>query len=220
MMVIGAGLPIRRLGQVLLACALLTGGSSSLLADAEDELFQQDRTTAPKTDRQIQQPTVSSRADLALPDVRYGEEELPAPVAETRRALIAAATSGELSQLLTVLTGRNEIMPMLDDKPVRDPIAYWKSLSFDGTGRDVLAQLLKVLRSGYVVTNAGTADETYVWPYHSAYPLDRLNPQQEVELYAIMTPREVKEMDPAEGYTGSRIGIAPNGTVRYFRVGD
>lgn len=219
MMIIGAGLHIRRIGRAILTCTMLTVFSTSLLADAEDSLHLQD-SSAPKSDRTFQTPTATSRADLILPTVLYGEEQLPAPVAEMRRALIAAATSGEIGQLANVLTARNDIMPVLDDKPVKDAVAFWKGISFDGTGRDVLAQLLKVLRSGYVIANAGTPDETYVWPYHSAYPLDRLNPQQEVELYAIMTPREVKEMDPREGYTGYRIGIAPDGAVRYFRVGD
>jgi len=218
-MVIGAALHIRAIWRVLLTCTMLTGLSSSLLADAEDSLLLENHS-APKADRRMQEPTVASRADLALPHVLYGEESLPEAVAETRRALITAATSGELSELAVALKGHNDIMPVLDDRPVKDAIGFWKSLSFDGTGRDVLAQLLKVLRSGYVVVNAGKPDETYVWPYHGAYPLDRLNPQQEVELYAIMTPREVKEMDPAEGYTGYRIGIAPDGSVRYFRAGD
>ncbi|WP_137390025.1 hypothetical protein [Rhodoligotrophos defluvii] len=184
------------------------------------EPYQGASQAAPKGDRPTMQAPGAPREDLALPPVHYGEEGLPPPVAETRRAMIEAATTGEIEQLAAVFAARNEVMPQLQNQPVRDPVAYWRSISIDGTGRDILAEVLKVLRSGYVHVNVGQPDETYVWPYHSVYPIDRLDPQQQVELYALMRPQEVREMDPAEGYTGYRIGIAPNGSVRYFKLAD
>lgn len=209
-----------RRGTALCLAGILLGAASFTAAKADgEEPFQPQSQPAPKADRPMQTP-VPNREDLALPPVFYGVESLPAPVAETRQALITAALSGDIEQLAGVLATRNEVLPELRDTPVNDPVAYWRSISFDGTGRDVLAQMLKILRSGYAHVDAGTPKEMFIWPYHSVYPLDRLNPQQEVELYVIVTPREVREMDPAEGYTGYRIGISNDGSVRFFRSSD
>ncbi|MGF7159755.1 hypothetical protein FHS85_001374 [Rhodoligotrophos appendicifer] len=188
-----------------------------LLADAV-ETFTPQSSMHSKTDRSSDAEP-SPRTDLALPMIFYGEAGLPDSVAATREALISAATSGEITELESALR-RSGSFPMVQSTPVDDPVAYWKSISFDGTGRDVLAQILKILRSGYVHVDAGKPSEMFIWPYHAVYPIDRLTPQQQVELYVIMPPREVMEMDPAEGYGGYRIGVATDGTVRYFKTSD
>ncbi|WP_342642968.1 hypothetical protein [Rhodoligotrophos ferricapiens] len=202
------------IGMAVSLCAAQPAGADAV------EPYRPPTQAAPKSDRPVTQAPAAPRTDLALPQVHYGEEGLPQPVAETRRAMIEAATSGSLEQLAAVFSARNEVLPELQNVPVRDPVAYWRSISIDGTGREILAEVLKVLRSGYVHVNVGQPDETFIWPYHAVYPTDRLNPQQQVELYTLMRPQEVRELDPAEGYTGYRIGIAPNGSVRYFKLAD
>ena len=105
------------------------------------------------------------------------------------------------------------IIDSFDPKPIvsfgdeNDAIAYWKASSADGTGRDILAEMIKVFSSGFSHINSGTAEDTYVWPYHFVYPLDKLTAEQEVELYLLVPAEYRKDMEDAGGYIGFRAGI-------------
>ncbi|QPC42086.1 hypothetical protein HW532_04800 [Kaustia mangrovi] len=154
-----------------------------------------------------------------LPPVHYSTDALPERVLNTRNALLHAASTGEIENLRAVIE-QNELMPMVSFGGAADPIAYWKEISSDGTGRDVLAELIKVLTSGFVLMEPGTDREMFIWPYHYAYPLDRLTPAQEVELYLLITPEERENMLRAGSYLGYRAGIGPDGTLHFFIAGD
>ena len=70
-----------------------------------------------------------------------------------------------------------------------DPVAYWKKISGDGEGREVLAALAEILDAGYVTVPLGRDLENnriYVWPYFAEVPLRKLTPAQQVELLRLV----------------------------------
>eukprot|EP01132_Coremiostelium_polycephalum_P011076 gene11076-13551_t len=97
-----------------------------------------------------------------------------------------------------------------------DPIAYLKSLAGDTDGQEILAIAIDILNSGYVHLDAGTPDELYVWPYFFAYPLDKLDAKQRVELFQIVTAGDYDEMKQFGTYVFYRLGITPKGRWRFF----
>ncbi len=160
---------------------------------------------------------VNQKAELAdkpveiLRDVRI----LPAEVNRTRQAILAAAMSGDIDSMRVPIE-MNEIPPIVAREKVADPIAYWKTLSGDGEGREILAILVKLLRTGFVEKHAGTGDALYVWPYFAEIPTDALTPAQEVELLTLVSPSQFKAMKASGRYDHYRIGIAHDGTWHYF----
>lgn len=154
-----------------------------------------------------------------LPEILYDLKKLPGPVLKKRNAILQAAKTGDLNALKQVLAD-NKLVPNFSFGGEKDPLAFWKQSSADKTGRDILAEMVRVFSSGFVLFGAGTPNEVYIWPYHFAHPLDKLTPAQEVELYLLITPEERKAMVDAGGYIGYRGGISPNGTWQFFVAGD
>jgi hypothetical protein len=102
----------------------------------------------------------------------------------------------------------------------KDPIAYWKKLSGDGEGREILAALSLILEAGYVVLPLGADLENnrlYIWPYFSEVPLDKLTHAQEVELLRLVPPAAAKAMKSAGKYTHWRLTIGADGAWHSFR---
>ena len=133
--------------------------------------------------------------------------KLPPEVQRMRQAILQAAASGDI-EALRVPIEMNEIPPVFAKSHVADPIAYLKSISSDGNGREILAILYNLLTTGYATANPGTKEETIVWPYHAVIPLSGLSPSQEVELYRFLPPARLKEMigQGKYGYYSVRIG--------------
>jgi hypothetical protein len=173
----------------------------------------------PPSGQVAQSQTQDGDADLTLPEIHYDDAILPDAVVQTRNALLRTARTGDLERVRGVL---DAVAPNLiysfgaDD----DAIAYWRQVSMDGTGRDILADMIKVFSSGYVVVNQGTADELFVWPYHFIYEIDDLTPEQEVELYLLVPAQYRQDMEDAGGYIGFRAAINPAGELIFFVAGD
>jgi hypothetical protein len=145
--------------------------------------------------------------------------QLPAPVAEMREAILAAVRSGHIEDLRTPLEW-NELAPVIANQSVADPIAYWKQVSGDGEGREILAILAEILEAGYAVLPVGADIENnrlYVWPALAEVPLHQLTPAQEVQLYRFVTPGEVKRMREKGTWTWYRLAIGADGTWHAFR---
>jgi hypothetical protein len=141
---------------------------------------------------------------------------LPPQVARMRAAILSAASTGEVENLRVPIE-MNELPPMLANEKVGDPMAYWKKVSGDGEGREVMAILIELFRTGFARKAAGGADkEMYVWPYFAEVPLDQLTPAQEVELLTIVPPARVKEMRAKGKYDHYRLAIAADGTWHVF----
>ncbi len=140
---------------------------------------------------------------------------LPEAVGRIRAAMLSAAMSGEI-EALRVPVEMNEIPPMVATEKISDPVAYWKKIARDGEGREIMAIMVELFRTGFVRKAPGTGDEMYIWPYFAEVPLDKLTPSQEVELLTLVTPDQLKAMRVSGKYDHYRIGIAHDGTWHFF----
>ncbi len=140
---------------------------------------------------------------------------LPPEVERIRQAMLSAAMSGNISAM-RIPVEMNEIPPVISNQKVVNPIDYWRKKSGDGEGREILAIVIQLFRTGFSRKARGTGDEIYVWPYFAEIPLDSLTPAQEVELLTLVSPQRLNEMKAAGKYDHYRIGIAHDGTWHYF----
>lgn len=192
-----------------------TGGKSSrppiILDNADDMPDDPVHTFVPSEAIDVPVP----RARLA--DVRYGIDQLPPPVAETRLKLIEAARTGDIEALRPVF-GAQRTQPLVAGTDyVDDVVAELRHQSGDEGGREILAILIEVLETGHVHI---AEDGTYVWPYFAEVSLGELGPPQLVELYRLLTSIDVEVLQSMGFYSFYRVGIAEDGRVRYFSAGE
>ena len=146
-------------------------------------------------------------------------DALPERVRAMRDAILEAARTGDIEEMRPVLES-NELMPNVSFGGAKDPIAYWKESSGDKKGREILAILVEILEMPFVRLAKGTSNEMYVWPYLAELDLEKLTPEQEVDLYRLVKPVELKSMREFGGYIWYRLGIGPDGTWHFFVAGD
>lgn len=146
-------------------------------------------------------------------------DQLPEPVRKTWQALVDAARSGDINALRPLIAAQPE-PPTFTFGDVADPIEHLKSLSGDPEGRETLAILLEILEIGFAHVEVGTENEMYLWPYFADVPLERLTPQQMVELFTILTAGDYQDMLSYGAYIFFRVGISPDGTWNFFVAGD
>jgi hypothetical protein len=169
---------------------------------------------ASKPSAHVTPPTVTD-----APEIITDLSRLPAPVARTRERILAAAQSGDLQKLLTVMQ-MNETMPIFSFSTEQDPIAFWKSNYPDSDGIEVLSILVTILQTGFVHADKGTPQEMYLWPYLARMPVKSLTSEQKVELFRIITGSDYKDMLDFGAYSFYRLGIGPDGTWHFFVAGD
>jgi hypothetical protein len=152
-----------------------------------------------------------------MAEVQLGHDitKLPPQVQRMRQAILQAAVTGDIEQLRVPIE-MNEIHPVFSKSHIPDPIAYLKSVSADGNGREMLAILFNILTAGYAISNPGAKDEMIVWPYHAVIPLNALTPGQEVEIYRFLPPARLKEMIAQGKYRFYSVGIGRDGVWHYF----
>jgi hypothetical protein len=170
---------------------------------------------------------------FAAPDVVLAQEKrtgrakpqptatqaLPPAVKELRDAILAAVQSGNIEDLQTALEW-NELRPILSNNAVDDPIDYWKKVSGDGEGREILAILANILAAGHTTLPLGKDIENnlvYVWPAAAEARFDALTPAQEVALLRLVSPAELKAMREKKRWTGYRLVIGADGTWHSFQ---
>jgi hypothetical protein len=138
--------------------------------------------------------------------------ELPAPVAETRSAILRAAQSGDYDRLRPLI----ELAVFLSDygfgRSQPDPVARWRKL-----GPKPLETMAVLLRMPHQVreTNEGTL---YQWPRFgpNSRPED-MSGSERALLREIMTDAQLRELiRPEYGYTAPRLGILADGTWWFF----
>ena len=90
-------------------------------------------------------------------EVQLGRDvsKLPPEVQRMRQAILQAAMSGDIEEL-RIPIDMNELHPIFSKDRTPNPIAYLKSVSADGNGRETLAILFNLLTTGYAIKNAGT----------------------------------------------------------------
>jgi hypothetical protein len=141
-------------------------------------------------------------------------ERLPAPVVEMVDLIRAAVEAGSIEELRQALQW-NELPPDVADERPDDPVAYWRGLSSDGSGREVLAAFGAILALAPAVLPLGRDLENnrvYVWPYLAERRLDQLSEAEAADL-ARLLPAETAAAARASGrYQGWRISIGADGT--------
>jgi len=163
-----------------------------------------------------EKPVIEKAAGpIGAPEILRDISILPAEVGRMRTAMLGAAMSGDV-EALRVPVEMNEIPPMVAKEKISDAIAYWRKIGRDGEGREILAIMVELFRTGFVRKAPGTGDEMYIWPYFAEIPLDKLTPAQEVELLTLVTPDQLKAMRASGKYDHYRIGIAHDGTWHFF----
>jgi hypothetical protein len=169
---------------------------------------------------QTAKPKASATASaMQTPMIGTSIEQLPAAVREMCEAILSAIHSGQIEDL-RVAYEMNELKPAIADEAVADPIVYWRQVSGDGEGREILAALAEILDAGYAILPLGPDLENnkiYVWPYFAEIPLDRLSPGQEVELLRLVPPAVAKEMKVKGKYTHWRLAIGADGVWHSFK---
>lgn len=153
------------------------------------------------------------------PGVAQGRAGLPTAVSEMRDAIIAAARSGKLEELLIPIQW-NELPPDFGDKSVKDALAEWRKQSPDGSGREMLSQLINLLESPYAVVRQGPDVENakiYIWPAFAELPLKKLTPPLHVELLRLIPATEAARMITQGHYDGWGLAIGADGTWHAFK---
>lgn len=144
--------------------------------------------------------------------------KIPQAVARMRELIVEAAASGDIERLRPLL-GKGPTQTQVGDSEA-DPVETLKGLSGDPDGIEILAILLDVLSTGFVLVDKGTPDEMYVWPYFTEKSLNSLTAPEKVDLFRLVTAGDFAEMQEAGNYNFYRVGITPDGEWKFFVAGD
>lgn len=135
-----------------------------------------------------------------------------------RDLILAAVESGKIEELGHAIEW-NELPPEFGDEAGDDPIGYWKTLSGDGNGRNVLEVLGKILALPPARLQLGHDPENntiYVWPYLAERPLDNLTATEQALLATLMPESEAKSMVENKKWTWWRLAIDAGGSWLTF----
>jgi len=142
---------------------------------------------------------------------------LPEPVRKVREEILVAARSGDIAKVAVIIKANQTVISFGGDTEAAD---FWKKTFPDSEGVEALATLVELLEMPFVHLDKGTAQETFVWPYFHAMQLDKLSPEQRVELFRLVTAYDFREMQKFGSYNFFRVGIAPDGKWQFFVAGD
>ena len=134
---------------------------------------------------------------------------LPAAVAETHAALLAAAEAGDY-EALRPLRPASGFSYTFGGGVEGGPIAYWQMLETQTDERPIEI-LARILRLPYTLSGG-----LYVWPFAYDKQQDELT-AHERELLGDLAD---SYSGAGSGYLGWRTGIEPDGTWRFFIAGD
>jgi hypothetical protein len=160
-------------------------------------------------------------AKPAPPTVWPVTSPLPPAAQDMYEAIMSAVHSGAIEDL-KVAYDLGELKADIADAPVTDPVAYWRKLSGDGEGREILAIIANLFAVGPADVARGKDPENaavYVWPYLAELPFDNLTPAQQVDLLRVATAAEAKTMMEKKTYTGWRLTIGADGIWHTFKRG-
>lgn len=163
-----------------------------------------------------------TRAEPAAPKPAIEKSftgELPANVRDLHDAILLAARSGDIAELKGAIEW-NELPPDFGDEAKADPIAFWKKMSADGQGREVLAEIVNMLSLAPARLHLGKDAENthvYVWPYLAERPPESLTPAEEVDLLRLVSVEKAKAMREKKAWSWWRLAISADGTWLTFK---
>lgn len=189
----------------LLAIALCSAAAPDTSAQGIDR---------PKPEHNAQ-PASQPEAERAEPRV----PSLTAAAAEMRELIADSASRGAFSDMRLPIEW-NELPPDFGPGDGLDPLEKLKAQSADGSGYDVLANIITVLSLPHTVVPLGTDPENpnvFVFPYLSTRDLAQLTPPEIVDLYRLMGASDAAAMIKSGDYTGWVLTIGADGTWHSFR---
>lgn len=178
-----------------------------------------EREPLPTDGAEIGAPSLEEPAAYIDVTISRSLADLPPPVRRTRERLIEAARTGDLEALRPIIAGQSG-PPVLTFGDAEEPIGYLRQVSNDGQGRETLAILLELLEAPFGILDKGGEAETYIWPYLAAVDLEKLNPEEFVDLFKIVSFSDYEDMVAQGGWYFYRVTIDPNGDWTAFVAGD
>lgn len=142
---------------------------------------------------------------------------LPEPVRKLREEILIAARSGDIAKVAAIVKTNQTVISLGGET---DAVDFWKKTFPDSEGVEVIATLIEILEMPFVHVDRGSAQEMFVWPYFNSMQLDKLTPEQRVELFRLVTAYDFREMQKFGSYNFFRAGIAPDGRWQFFVAGD
>jgi hypothetical protein len=146
-------------------------------------------------------------------------QSLPTLTAEMREAILTAVRSGKLADLKIALE-LNELKPDVSDERIDDIIVHWQATSTDGSGKEILDILNKVLALNPAIVPLGRDIENnaiYVWPHFAERDLAKLTPTEETELTTLVGSDEAAKLKTANRWAWYRLAIGADGTWHSFK---
>ena len=143
---------------------------------------------------------------------------MPPAVAEMRAAILAAVETGDIAELRGAME-LNELRPEFGAPAGVDSIGYLKSLSTDGTGKDVLADLGRLFEGTWAAIPGGRDVENnriYVWPHFAEVPIAGLSEAELAALELLVGADLAKSIKDAGRWTWWRISIGADGVWHMF----
>ena len=170
------------------------------------------------TDRQ--RPTLAlTSSRIATPvagqsEVEVSEPQLaiPARVAETREAILAAAQARDFEAIRALIPNEGFTFTFGGDT---DPIRYWKRLESEGHV-PVIGDILP----GVLGTEPGFDRGVFVWPAQATEDPTTWDETDIEALTTIHAEEDIRSFQEAGLYLGWRVGIDRDGTWVFFVAGD
>lgn len=142
-----------------------------------------------------------------------GVERLPPAVGDMRAAILAAVETGDIAELKGAME-LNELPPDVGGPFGVAPVEHLRSLSKDGTGKDVLAAIARLLEAPWAAIPGGRDPENnrmYVWPRFAETGVAGLSDEEREALVALAGSEETVAMETAGRYRGWRLSIGADG---------
>jgi hypothetical protein len=174
----------------------------------------------PQSESEDISPDPATAAEDITVEIITDLAQLPESARRMRELILEAAATGDPDKLRSLLGSGPSATQLAQGRTDDDPVEYLRSISGDAEGQEILAILIDLLNAGFVRIEAGEPNETYVWPYFVALPLESLTPPQKVELLRLVTAGDVEDMKAYGAYNFYRVGISPDGEWRFFMAGD
>ncbi|HSJ83073.1 MAG TPA: hypothetical protein VLA91_04575 [Acidimicrobiia bacterium] len=166
-------------------------------------------TTTPTTPTTV----VGADCSAAGQSMPSDQEGLPAPVAETRRAVAAAAIACDYPTL-EALGGTNLNTGFGGDGFRNIPL-------WEGQGEGQLGTLIELFDTPFATQDFEDLPRYYVWPSAFVYNTWEEIPPADLEaLRTIYTQEELDQIAGFGSYAGWRIGITEDGQWQFFVAGD
>lgn len=151
-----------------------------------------------------------SAAGLPMPAEQEG---LPAPVAETRRAIATAAIACDYPALEAL--GGSDLNTSFGGG------GFMNIVEWENDGEEPLALIVRLLDLAYATQDFEDLPRYFVWPSAFVYDTWEEIPPADLEaLRTIYTDEQLDQIAAFGSYAGWRIGITEDGDWRFFVAGD